>query len=135
MSIASSFLSRQLALAPLLVETGADEVAAPGAVPEFIPAEEVIHLKYPNPLDPHCDFIGLASQTNLANEREYRFNPPLLIVCRNLHALSCNRHSRLRDASGQCRGEFFRQFSGEPAVDFVLSKSCRPMAAAANSVM
>jgi HK97 family phage portal protein len=29
------------------------EVTAPGGRPEFLPADEVIHLKYPNPLDPH----------------------------------------------------------------------------------
>lgn len=33
------------------------EVAAPGASVEYLPADEVIHLKYPNPLDPH---LGLS---------------------------------------------------------------------------
>lgn len=29
------------------------EVSAPGSATEWFPAEEIIHLKYPNPLDPH----------------------------------------------------------------------------------
>jgi phage portal protein BeeE len=29
------------------------EVSAPGAAPELFSPEEIIHLKYPNPLDPH----------------------------------------------------------------------------------
>jgi len=82
------------------------EVAAPGGTVETFSPREIVHLKYPNPLDPHrglspLQAVALTVDANLelirARHQTFRAGPRPGIVLHTEQALSTQTLSRLED--------------------------------------